>query len=253
MHFLLNLLRRMGSFHVFLLDSFTTLLKKPLYLSEILHETSSITLQCLLPVAIVLTPFGMVVALQGFNIFKIFGTEYMVSGLTFISLVRELSPGVTSIMIAAQAGSSISAELGAMRVKEEIDALEVMSIHSLKYLIIPKILGLSFACVIVNMISLMCGILGGYIVAVVMKGQSSGVYWDNLFIFASWFDPLFCSLKAFLYGLIIASLSSYYGYNVQGGAREVGIAVNRSVVNSILAFIFLNYFLTTLFFNIVQL
>lgn len=243
-------IQKVGKVVLFFLRTVFLATKRPFYLSEIVKVTNIITRRCLLPVISVVTPFGMVVALQGINIFKIFGAEKMLSGLVCISLVRELSPGVTSIMVAAQAGSGVTAELGAMRIKEEIDAIELFGVNPLKYLVLPRMIGIMIACVLVNSIATIGGIAGGYFVAVNLKGLSQGAFLANLFMLSNPSDILIGPLKAASYGLIIGIMSSYYGYNVTGGAQGVGKAVNNSVVHSILLFVFLNYFLTTLFFKI---
>lgn len=222
----------------------------PFFIRQFIIQLQIITSQCLFPVVAVVTAFGMVVALQGANIFKIFGAQQMLSSLLAISLIRELAPSITSIMVAAQAGSSITAEIGAMRIKEEIDALEVMAVPPVKYLVIPRILATGLACAFVNSIALVTGIFGGYIVAVFVKGISHGAFMDNLFMFTNSLDIYMSLIKATTYGLIVGLTSCYYGYYVTGGANGLGRAVNNAVVHSILFFIFLNYVLTTLFFNL---
>lgn len=245
---LLNLLTFIGKISFFKISIMRESLNPPTYYAEIINQIYLLSLRCLLPVCSVVTAFGMVVAIQGLNILRIFGAEYMVSGLLSVSLVRELCPCITCIMVAAQAGSGITAEIGAMRIKEEIDALTVISVNPIKFLIWPRLAALTISTLLINWTAQACGIAGGYIVTVLFKGVSKGVFFENMYTFTGMDDILAGSIKALIYGFIIGLFSTYYGYFVKGGASGVGAAVNSSVVNSILFFIFLNYILSSIFF-----
>src|SRR3989338_4289724 len=123
-----NFIRHIGKIALFTQESFSNLIHWKIYFIELIEATQSILVRCMFPVISVVTAFGMVIALQGTNVFRIFGTEYMVAGLLSLGLIRELSPTITAIMVAAQAGSSNAAEVGTMRIREEIDALSIMGV-----------------------------------------------------------------------------------------------------------------------------
>ncbi len=248
----LNYIEYAGALAKFTINSLKACATPPYYFNEIIKIASSLTLKCLLPVIAVVSPFGMVVALQGMNITRIFGADHLLSSLIAVSLLRELSPGVTSIMVASQAGSYVASELGTAKIKEEISALTIMSIDSYKFLIVPRMIGIIFACVITNSIASIFGIAGGYFVAVFLKGLSHANYMDNLMSFSNIFDVLVGPIKTGIYGFVIAIFATFHGVNVKTTSLQIGRAVNKTVVHSIIVFIFLNYFLTTIFFKLTK-
>jgi phospholipid/cholesterol/gamma-HCH transport system permease protein len=138
-------LREIGRIGIFAGALAARLFRRPFFWSEALYHLWTTTLRCLLPVVAVTLPFGMVIALQGLEIFRMFGAERLLSSLVSVAVLRELSPVLASVLVAAQGGSSTAAELGSMRIKEEIDATEVMAVDGLQYLVLPRFLGLMLA------------------------------------------------------------------------------------------------------------
>ncbi|OGR01846.1 MAG: hypothetical protein A2284_04685 [Deltaproteobacteria bacterium RIFOXYA12_FULL_61_11] len=216
-------------------------------MNQYLHHFLSLCGKSLLPVIAVLAPFGSVIVLQGLSLTRQYGTEQLIGSLLAVALVRELSPCVTAIMVAAQSGSMVASELGAMRIRQEIDALELMAVRPFAYLIAPRVLGITVACGVVNLCALLSGLAGGYLVAVPIAGMDEGVFLANMFTPITGLDLLATVVKSLVFGLIIGSVSVWQGYRATGGALGVGRAVNRAVVGSILCFIVVNYGLTTLF------
>lgn len=204
-----------------------------------------IGLQCLLPVVAVVGPTGMVMALQSLKVFDSFGLQRLLSSLLAEAMFRELSPTLTAIMIAAQAGSAIAGELGTMRVKEEIDALGVMGVSPYKYLIVPRLLALAIMTPVINAIACFCGMAGGFVVAVYLKGLNAGVFWANMLNFLQLGHIWSGMFKASVFGLVVGIIACYRGYNVKGGALGVGRAANTTVVHSILLIVLLNYFISS--------
>jgi phospholipid/cholesterol/gamma-HCH transport system permease protein len=174
-------------------------------------------------VVAVTLPFGMVIALQGLEIFRMFGAERLLSSLVSVAVLRELSPVLASVLVAAQGGSSTAAELGSMRIKEEIDATEVMAVDGLQYLVLPRFLGLMLATPLLNIAGNVAGLVGGYVMAVWIEGEPGGIF--------------------------LGLVACYQGYNTTGGAAGVGRAVNDTVVQAVLVFIVANYFLTSALFG----
>ncbi|MDD5556477.1 MAG: ABC transporter permease [bacterium] len=234
----------------FTLGSASRALRPPFYVHETLRQMARVGERCLLPVICVVAPFGMVVALQGLQIVRIFGVERMLGSILVVSLLRELSPGLCGIMMAAQAGSTAAAEIGTMRVKEETDALEVMAVDPIRYLAVPRLIALTLMCPIVNAIACMSGILSGSVAAVALKGVDRGAFVANLFSFADAMDVWGGIVKTLVFGFIIGAVSCWCGFTARGGAEGVGRAANNAVVRSIITFLGVNYFLTSALFRI---
>lgn len=245
MALLFNQLSRLGHLGLFVAQIIQAALSRPFYWSETRRAMAGVGLQCLIPILAVVGPAGMVVTLQGLEVFKIFGAEQMLSSLLAAAILRELGPTLTAIMLAAQAGSAISGEIGTMRVKEEIDALGVMAVNPIQYLIVPRLMALAIMVPLINVMACATGLVGGYLVAVVFKGLNPGAFSSNLLNFIGLEDIWAGMLKACVFGLIVGVISCYKGYFVSGGALGVGRAANETVVTSVLVIVVVNYFLTT--------
>lgn len=251
MAFLFDQLARLGHLGLFIGQIIQAAFRRPFYWSETRRTMTGVGLQCLIPVMAVVGPAGMVVTLQGLEVFKIFGAERMLSSLLAAAILRELSPTLTAIMLAAQAGSAISGEIGTMRVKEEIDALGVMAVNPVQYLIVPRLLALAIMVPLINAIACATGLFGGYLVAVVFKGLNPGAFASNMLNFVGPEDVWSGMLKAMVFGLIVGIISCYKGYFVTGGALGVGRAANQTVVSSVLVIVVVNYFLTTFLVRVI--
>ncbi|MEZ4323205.1 MAG: ABC transporter permease [Myxococcota bacterium] len=218
-------------------------------LDETARHVWEIASRCVLPVIAVVFPFGMVMALQGLSIFDLFGAQRLLSSLVSVAVFRELSPVLASTLVAAQGGSAFAAELGSMRISEELDATEIMAIDSLRTHVVPRVLAAIIAAPALNLVGCIAGILGGYLTAVWLKGQPSATYWDNLWELTAPSDILGGTFKALVFGTLIGLISCYQGFHATGGAAGVGRAVNDTVVFSITTFIIVNYFLTSAMFG----
>ncbi len=249
-NYFLSFIAEVGKFSNFVSNSVFWALKPPFFYKETVKSMRSIGWQCLIPVIAVVGPTGMVVALQGLTIFDLFGAHRLLSSLLAETMFRELSPMLASIMVAAQAGSAVAGEIGTMRVKEEIDAMEVMSVNPFQFIIVPRLLALAIICPLLNIIACSFGIAGGYLVAVILKGLNHGVFMDNLFSFLKISHIWGGMLKASVFGIVVGVMSCYKGYNVSGGALGVGKAANNTVVQSILLIVIVNYFITSALINL---
>jgi phospholipid/cholesterol/gamma-HCH transport system permease protein len=249
----LSALATLGRCSAFAASLFGRLVRPRTRMSICVHETcrhaQMTTLRCILPVFAVNLPFGMVIALQGLEIFGLFGAERMLSSLISVAVLRELSPVLASVLVAAQGGSSAAAELGAMRIRQEIDATEVMGVDALQIHVLPRVLALTLACPLLNVVGSFAGLLGGYITAVLIKGEPGGIYLDQLWAFTEPMDIWGGIMKTTIFGLVIGLCAAWHGFHAQGGAAGVGKAVNDTVVHSVLIFITLNYFLTSILFS----
>lgn len=241
----MRFIAEIGSMALFTLKTICLAVRPPYFIGETLRQMARVGERCLVPVICVVAPFGMVVTLQGLHIVNIFGVERMLSSILVVSLLRELSPGLSGIMLAAQAGSTAAAELGTMRVKEEVDALSVMAVSPFQYLVVPRMIALTLMCPIVNAIACFSGIASGYVAAVVLKGVNRGAFLSNLYSFVDVMDIWGGIIKTLLFGFVIGIVSCYCGHTVRGGAEGVGKAANDAVVRSIIVFLGVNYFLTS--------
>jgi phospholipid/cholesterol/gamma-HCH transport system permease protein len=246
---MMNTLAAVGRFGSFTARVLRGMFTPPVFMDQVLEQIWTTTTRCLLPVVCVTFPFGMVMALQGLEIFSMFGAERMIASLISIATLRELSPVLASVLVAAQGGSSCAASLGAMRIKEELDATEVMAVDAVKYHVAPRVLALTLSCPILNVAGSISGVAGGYFTAVIIKGESGGIFLAELWAFTGPMDIWGGIIKTTCFGAAIGMISCYHGFRASGGAAGVGRAVNDSVVHSVVAFITMNYFLTSALFG----
>ncbi len=203
-----------------------------------------------LPVVLVTAVFtGMVLALQSYTGFKRFGAEGMVGSVVALSMTRELGPVLSALIVTGRAGAAMAAELGTMRVTEQIDALETLATNPVKYLIAPRFVSGMIMLPALAVVTDIVGILGGYFVTVVLLGASSRVYlratWDYLQI-----DDIYSGLiKAFCFGAAFALISCYKGFYTRGGAEGVGKATTGAVVYSSMTILISDYFLSVWLFK----
>lgn len=239
----------LGRFAVFGVDVGWRVLTPWWDVPAVARHTVELVSRCFLPVVAVVFPFGMVMALQGLSIFEVFGAQRLLSSLVSVAVFRELAPVLACTLVAAQGGSSFAAELGAMRIQEEIDATEIMAIDSLRAHVVPRVIAVLLAAPLLDLVGSLAGIAGGYLTAVHVKGEPGGVYWANLWAMTAPSDVLGGLAKSLVFGAIIGWIACYQGYHATGGAEGVGRAVNNAVVFAVTSFIVANYFLTTALFG----
>ncbi len=242
-------LASLGRFGQFLGRVTWRLLTPPWNGSDFFRHTWTVSVRCLGPVVAVTFPFGMVIGLQGLLIFDMFGAQRLLPSLISVAVLRELSPVLASVLVAAQAGSSYAAELGSMRIKEELDATEIMAVDGLRWHVVPRVAALIVACPILNTVGNLAGLAGGYTMAVGVQGEPSGVFLANLWVFTQPADLAAGVVKTAVFGAIIGLVACYHGFYATGGAAGVGRAVNDTVVRATLAFFAANYLLTSAMFG----
>jgi phospholipid/cholesterol/gamma-HCH transport system permease protein len=187
---------------------------------------------------------GMVLALQTSYALRAFSAEGRVGGLVAVSLTRELAPVFSAIMVTARAGSAMAAELGNMRVTEQIDAIATMGVNPVQYLLSPRLVAA------VTMVPLLCvlystvGMAGAYLVAVLALGGDTGIFLQSVRDTAVPKDIIMGLIKAAVFGFLVSSISCRHGFFASGGARGVGLATTRAVVESAVSILVANYILT---------
>ena len=204
-----------------------------------------------LPIVTLISLFiGFIFALQSAYFMQRMGSEIYIASLVALAIVRELGPVITALIVAGRVGASITAELGSMQVTEQIDALETLAANPIRYLVMPRFLALSLMLPLLTLYSDAIGILGSYMICVFKLGISSSMY-IRVTTEALFYKDLFTGLsKTVFFGMIIALVSCYEGFNVQGGAEGVGKATTRSVVFSFIMIIIADCFFTAIFYFI---
>ncbi|MDP1828524.1 MAG: ABC transporter permease [Archangium sp.] len=185
---------------------------------------------------------GMVFAHQSWRAFDLFNAESLVGPTVSLTITRELAPVFAALMVTMRAGSAMCTELGTMRVTEQVDALETMAVNPIQYLLVPRVLaGLIMVPLLVLIFDLL-GLTGGYFVAVTVKGLSAGTFITRT---QQWLDPEDISeglIKGAVFGLFIALVACFKGYNASGGSKGVGQATTEAMVTSALGIFILDYF-----------
>lgn len=191
---------------------------------------------------------GMILALQTGLELRRYGQEVYIGSAVAVSMIREMGPFMTGLIIAASVGSAIAAQLGTMTVSEEIAALEVMSINPNRFLVMPRLVALAVMMPILSVYTNILGILGGAVVGATQLGVSVQSYMDNATEFATNKDLYVGLLKAFIFGIIITVVSCHQGFMTTEGAVGVGKATRRSVIISFLVILVVGYMVTRLFY-----
>ncbi len=192
---------------------------------------------------------GMVLALQSYTGFSRFEAEDAIAGVVALSITRELGPVLTGLMIAGRLGSSMAAEIGTMRVTQQIDALITLSKNPFRYLFWPRLLASVLTMPLLVIVADIIGVLGGYLVAIYELGFTEGAYLNQTFDILKMIDVISGLIKAFFFGMIIALTGCYQGYYTEGGAAGVGLSSTKAVVQSSIAILVMNYVLTSMFFR----
>ncbi|MEA3328682.1 MAG: ABC transporter permease [Candidatus Omnitrophota bacterium] len=220
----------------------------PLRKKEIVDQMSKIGVMSLPIVSLTAMFTGMVLALQSVYSLRQFQAQMYVSGLVAVSMARELGPVLTALAVAGRVGASITAELGTMKVTEQIDALQTLATNPTKYLVTPRLLAGLIMLPVLTLYADIVGMAGGYIVSVMKLGINSRMYinmtWDTL-IFKDVYTGL---IKSVFFGIIITIVGCYQGFNTSGGAEGVGRATTTSVVTSFIMIIAADCLFTALFY-----
>jgi len=242
----MHLCFRLGNVSIFLARAIHALFTTRLKLSKTITQINRIGVDSLSIVILTNTFTGMVVALYGYvGSQRLGGTgqEYIGASVA-LSMIRGLGPVLTGIMVAGRAGSAIAAELGTMRITEQIDALKTLGINIYNYLIVPRILAGIIALPLLTLFSMLFGMLGGYLFCIPMAGLNPDNYMHSVrdaIDITNISDGL---IKAAFFGLIITWIGTYKGYRAHDGARGVGRATTQTVVSSSILILISNYFLT---------
>jgi phospholipid/cholesterol/gamma-HCH transport system permease protein len=243
--------RTAGDFFAFCLDVLRGLFKRPFQGAEFIQQAWFITSVTLLPTALVSIPFGAVLALQVGNLTKQIGAQSFTGAVAVLGIVREASPIVTALLIAGAGGSAICADLGSRKIRDEIDAMEVLGVSPLQRLVVPRVLACMLVAFFLNGLVSVVGVTGGYFFNVILQGGTPGAYLASFTALAQLPDLYVGQIKALVFGLIAALVASYKALNASGGPKGVGDAVNQSVVITFMLLFLTNFIITAIYFQVV--
>ncbi len=245
----ITLIEELGAFGIFCYQTLFWLIRKPFYIREFFKQLTFIGIGSTAVVMLTGIFTGMVLALQMDYGFGLFGAEALVGSTTALGLLRELGPVLAALMVTARAGSAMTAELGTMRVTEQIDAMTVMGVNPFQYLIIPRILASIIMMPLLTIVFDCVGMIGSYFVGVHLLRIDAGLYGAKILAYVDYEDLFSGLIKAGYFGAILSTVGCYKGYTTAGGAEGVGQATTYSVVISSVTILVADYILTALMFS----
>ncbi len=236
----------LGRFVLFFLEALRVLLTTAPRMSRICFQMYEIGVTSF-TIAVLTGSFaGMVFALQSYVGFQRVGGHQLIGAIVALGIIRELGPVLTGLMVTGRAGSAIAAEIGTMKVTEQIDALRTLRINVFQYLVVPRLLAGTLIFPFLTLFAMICGIAGGYFTCVYVLGLNAEDYMTSIRGHVTLFDITGGLVKAATFGFILTIVGTYKGYHACGGARGVGTATTQSVVASSVMILISNYFLTKL-------
>jgi phospholipid/cholesterol/gamma-HCH transport system permease protein len=233
------------------LESVHTVLRRPWPLQEFLEQMWFLIKVTSVPVVLISIPFGMVISLQVGSFATQIGAQAHIGAAMVLAVVREEAPVATALLIAGAGGSAMCADLGSRRIRDEIDAMEVLGIDPVHRLIMPRVFAAMFVAILLDAIVSVAGIAGGYFFAVVVQHGTTSSYFASFNELSQLPDLYMALMKAAVFGFVGGMVACYKGFYARGGPKGVGDAVNQAVVVTFLLLFFLNFILTALYFNFV--
>ena len=241
----LLMVRGIGRMMIFLYATVATLPFPPYRVRGIVKQVHFIGMKSVFVIVLTAAFTGMVLGLQGYYTLRKFGSEGLLGSAVALSLIRELGPVLSALMVTGRAGSALTAEIGIMRIGEQIDSLESMGIDPVKFLISPRLLGAVVSVPLLTAIFDVVGILGGYVVGVKLLGVNAGVFFGQMEASVEWNDVANGLIKSLAFGVIIAWVCTFKGYFTGRGAEGVSQSTTSAVVLSSVLILVGDYFLTS--------
>jgi phospholipid/cholesterol/gamma-HCH transport system permease protein len=245
----MTLLAHIGRLSVFTGTALAAIVAPPIYWRLIGQQIMRIGYYSLPVVGLTAFFTGGALALQIYLGGNRYGAEAIVPQIVVLGITRELGPVIAGLMVAGRVAAAIAAEIGTMKVTEQIDALTTLATNPIKYLVVPRLIAAVLCMPVLVGIADSIGVFGGYVVATQSLGFSGGIYLKNTVDFATQQDIVSGLIKAAAFGFIIALMGCYNGFNSKGGAQGVGNATTAAVVSSSILILAANYLLTTLLFS----
>ncbi len=244
----INFLGAAGRLFIFTTVSTSHCFRPPFYPRLIGRQMVDIGYYSLPVVGLTAIFTGMVLALQSYTGFARFSAESAIPNVVIVSITRELGPVLAGLMVAGRVGAAMAAEIGTMRVTEQIDALNTLATNPFKFLVAPRLIaGVTMLPVLV-LIADVIGVFGGYVVSIHKLGFNPATYLKNTIDFVEAQDVISGLVKAATFGFLVTLMGCYHGYNSRGGAQGVGAATTNAVVSASILILCFNYFITEMFF-----
>ena len=245
----LAFLATVGRLSLFTINAVSHCVRPPFYFRIIGKQMIEIGYYSLPVVGLTAVFAGMVLALQSYTGFARFSAEGAIANVVVLSITRELGPVLAGLMVAGRIGAAMAAEIGTMRVTEQIDALTTLSTNPMKYLVAPRLIAGFLMMPLLVLVADVIGVFGGYLVAVHKLGFNPSNYLQNTMDFLEFSDVVSGLVKASVFGFIITLMGCYHGYNSKGGAQGVGMATTNAVVSASILILCSDYILTEIFFS----
>jgi phospholipid/cholesterol/gamma-HCH transport system permease protein len=244
-------LRETGRLFALGLDTTRMVFRRPFQVREFIQQCWFIASVTILPTALVSIPFGAVIALQLGSLTRQIGAQSFTGAASVLAIIQQASPIVTALLIAGAGGSAICADLGSRKIRDEIDAMEVLGVSPIQRLVVPRVLASMLISLLLNGMVSVVGVLGGYFFNVILQGGTPGAYLASFSALAQLPDLWISELKAVIFGFLAGIVAAYRGLNPGSGPKGVGDAVNQSVVITFLLLFFVNFVLTTIYLQLV--
>lgn len=240
-----------GELFAFALEVLWAMFQRPFQWRELSDQAWFVTRVSLLPAMAITIPFGAVLSLQIGSLFNQLGATSFTGAAAVTGIVQQAAPIATVVIVAGAAGTAVAADLGSRRIREELDALEVLGISPIQRLVVPRVLAMAFVAMLLNGVATGVGTMGAYTFNVIVQGGSPGAYLHSFTALAQLPDLYVGELKAFVFGLLAGIVAAHQGVNARGGPQGVGDGVNQSVVVSFVLLFVTNAIITAAYYQIV--
>jgi phospholipid/cholesterol/gamma-HCH transport system permease protein len=240
-----------GRLFALFLDVARLMFRRPFQFREFVQQSWFIASVTIVPTALVSIPFGAVIALQIGSLSRQVGAQSFTGAASVLAIVREASPIVVALLIAGAGGSAICADLGSRKIRDEIDAMEVLGISPVQRLVVPRVFACTLVAVALNGLVSVVGVAGGYVFNVLVQGGTPGAYLSSFSSLAQISDLYVGEIKAVVFGFLAAVVASYRGLHPRPGPKGVGDAVNESVVITFILLFLVNLGISTLYLRLV--
>jgi len=240
-----------GNMFAITLEAFRVMWKPPYPWREFIRQSWFIVSVAMIPAVLVSIAFGATIALQVGNVARQLGAESQTGAAMVLAVVREAAPIVAALLIAGAGGSAMCADIGSRKIRDEIDAMQVLAVNPIATLVVPRIWAAVFVAILLDGFVSVAGILGGAFYNIVIQGGTPGAYLASFSLLAQTADLVVALIKAGIFGLVAAMVAVYFGLHARGGPKGVGDAVQRAVVVTFMLVFFVNFILTALYFAIV--
>jgi len=238
-----------GALFAFTIDVMKATVRRPFQWREFFDQCWFVTRVSLLPTMAITIPFGAVLSLQIGSLFNQLGARSFTGAVAVLGIVQQAAPVATVVIVAGAAGTAVAADIGSRKIREELDAMEVLGISPIQRLVVPRVLAMAFIATLLNGVATAVGVMGGYAFNVLVQGGSPGAYIHAFTALAQLPDLYVGEVKAFVFGIVAGIVACHQGMNAKGGPQGVGNGVNQSVVVSFVLLFVVNTVLTAVYYQ----